>query len=561
MLSIRSENHFIHTFVIASCSLLFIFLLDYIITKDYGPKEWSVNQDYYSSIWCHGTNHTNRRCRMVNVCFKQNTRDFVFIHHSNYSIQSHIPEDRFSPTLLDLSSLINHNQYYFNYFQIDFKTFHSFASHFRIKWIRGNTFVFGRFKPDNLMHLLHDDILPLFWTFKELDQFNKLDSLFLVDGWPESSTIKFNSEIYQKLFTGKKIIFSSSLQDDELICFDEALVGPNRETIWYQYGFHKPQGPVIKTSTESANIAQACLELTDKFKSVSNCPVIYGLFVSRKSNRMIINEDELIHLISKQMPVIKIEIDSADSLTELIEKAACSQLLIGVHGSGLILAIFMQPGGDLIELFPFGINPNHYTPYEQLAVHKKLNYQSWVNLNQSNTFPHPEYPAQYGGIGHFSSHIQSQIKSLNSTLESHLCCDDPSWLYRIYQDTLVDLDDFKKRIKLRNYIKLHKISGHLNRKSVDTLYYPGKVENTECTLQEKDRFKIEWQVPWNLEYIPNSNVKYEILIETGIKQASSFFTSQPFLIVQHQKESFNFWIRCYNGPIRGPFQYSSCSQQ
>ena len=42
-------------------------------------------------------------------------------------------------------------------------------------------------------------------------------------------------------------------------------------------------------------------------------------------------------------------------------------MVIGMHGSILIMTMFCRRGTVFLELFPFGVPPENYTPYKTLA--------------------------------------------------------------------------------------------------------------------------------------------------------------------------------------------------
>ena len=39
-----------------------------------------------------------------------------------------------------------------------------------------------------------------------------------------------------------------------------------------------------------------------------------------------------------------------------------SSIVVGMHGSALIMAAFMRSGSILVEIFPFGVPVDNYTP-------------------------------------------------------------------------------------------------------------------------------------------------------------------------------------------------------
>ena len=68
-----------------------------------------------------------------------------------------------------------------------------------------------------------------------------------------------------------------------------------------------------------------------------------------------------------------------------------------------------------------------------------ITYVAWRNVDHRNTVTHPDNPWHQGGIKHLSSTEQAQILA-SREVPLHLCCRNPEWLFRIYQDTVVDTD-------------------------------------------------------------------------------------------------------------------------
>ncbi|XP_053203419.1 protein O-linked-mannose beta-1,4-N-acetylglucosaminyltransferase 2-like [Panonychus citri] len=550
----RIESGLVNFILIVFLSISIIEVLDFLIKKDYSSLI-NNNQTYQSSIWCSGDNVDNRKCRAVNLCYQSNYRSWIFLNGPD-SIESGLPENPFGPGLISISSLTGHNQFYLNYVVIDSQYFHQFSSKLEVRFVKDSTLIFGRFKPDNLMHLLHDDILPVKWTLNGLGWSKQLVNFFLHDDWPHPKEIPGNYDLYKKLFNLNQL-FTKSMDPNKLICFQEAHIGLDRETIWYQYGFKVPQGAVPITENQKVNIGK----LTNQLRSIlkpNECPKGgNGVFLSRTFNRLILNEDELIRSLSKNIkPVIKMNVN--DNLVQLIERIYCSNLLIGIHGSSLALSLFLPPGSSIVEIFPFGINPDHYTPYKTLSSIRDLNYISWVNHNLTNSIQHPEYSSSLGGINSLPDEIKSSIKDLNEQLEPHLCCYDPNWLYRIYQDTIVDINQFNQLIvpKLRSHSE--------QSQSRRSPFYPGPVINIDCVYGEPFEFKLTWKKPWNIEFTDNqliNKLNYEILIDEGEGRGHSYIvTIESLSIPFNGKESFPLWIRCILNERKGPFMIANCSK-
>lgn len=75
-----------------------------------------------------------------------------------------------------------------------------------------------------------------------------------------------------------------------------------------------------------------------------------------------------------------------------------------------------------------------------------LRYVAWENKWEYNSVPYPNRDPGLGGINHLPLAERSRIAA-SETVPPHKCCTDPTWLYRIYQDTTVDLDDLFMRVQ------------------------------------------------------------------------------------------------------------------
>eukprot|EP00039_Didymoeca_costata_P007376 m.99069 g.99069 ORF g.99069 m.99069 type:complete len:147 (+) comp13661_c1_seq3:577-1017(+) len=119
------------------------------------------------------------------------------------------------------------------------------------------------------------------------------------------------------------------------------------------------------------------------------------------------------------------------SIPSLLAELYKTNVLIGMHGSALIFSIFLPPKAGVIELFPYGVPPEHYTPYKTLTklAGMDLQYASWRNHNRDKTITHPDWlhsltadyfkfleymcccrPRHLGGIAHLPHDIQEKVK-------------------------------------------------------------------------------------------------------------------------------------------------------
>ncbi|PIK37284.1 glycosyltransferase [Apostichopus japonicus] len=172
----------------------------------------------------------------------------------------------------------------------------------------------------------------------------------------------------------------------------------------------------------------------------------FGIIFRRKTNRIIVNEDEIIRAISEEfgLKIIATSLEE-NSLTDLIEKASCAKLMIGVHGALLMLMIFLQPQSVVLELFPYGIIPDYKSQYKTLASlpGSNIEYVRWRNMDETNTVTHPENERYFGGIAHLQKETQNKIIE-SSEVSPKKRLSHPEWRFRLYQDTIVDIPAITK---------------------------------------------------------------------------------------------------------------------
>ena len=385
-------------------------------------------------------------CRFKNLCYLPEQRNFVFFHSVNSTMVG-VPRDRFNPALLDLSSVQNHNTQYFNF--VDVPSHLSEKLLLGVKLVSKTSLIFNRFHLDNIMHVMHDDLLPLYTT------------LCMINGGPPQFNVPFDIQLmfadnYEEgNFIALYGLFSAHIpllrrKMDEMpttpVCFADVHVGLLKHSTWYQYGFYEPQGPIPQATVTAHDIKHFTQYLTHRIsrshsnhQSESNDLVV---LITRKDTRLILNEIDLCLILATHLDkkVLSISLET-HSTAEIVNAISRAMLLVGMHGSLMIFAMFLPPGAIILELFPYGVDPERYTPYKTLAnIHRlDLIYRSWRNTDRSKTVTHPDRPQDLGGIHHLSAEQQAIIGD-SVEVTQHLCCSDPAWLFRIYQDTVIDLD-------------------------------------------------------------------------------------------------------------------------
>ncbi|KAI1297162.1 Protein O-linked-mannose beta-1,4-N-acetylglucosaminyltransferase 2 [Halotydeus destructor] len=514
-----------------------------------------------SSAFCSGSTNVDRQCVFKNIYFRPDIGQFVFVYDEDNTEEFGVPENRFNPWLVDLSTVANHNKFTFSYVEVLASSFRTFEKKFdNLIRVVEPTILHGRFKPDNLMHLLHDDILPLLATVNKLKLASQSVNILFHDSWQDldSSVIESNPDWYNLSFKLATFKHTSDFDSNSLVVFEQLHVGLTKDTLWYDYGFFSPQRPIPKSSTQKRKLRKTIVAFTDLLsQNCDTCREKFAALISRKTSRVLTNENEVVNLIQNtfQLNTVLLDIQAFSSIQELVQRLKCVDLLIGMHGSALALAMFLEQGSSVIELFPYAVVPERYTPYKTICQLQNVNYFAWVNENISNTVTHPDFPRELGGISHISDDEKVSIAEATEVPE-HLCCDDPNWLFHAYQDTKVDIEPLRTvlaRVQISNQSRLlfdDKHWPHL---------HPGPVESAICSegsLNGQIIQNISWVKPWNLEFVnvaKDADVKYEVISKyVAGKTSQAYVTTETYLALALDQDS-HVWIRCQLSHQKGPF--------
>ncbi|XP_006635585.1 protein O-linked-mannose beta-1,4-N-acetylglucosaminyltransferase 2 [Lepisosteus oculatus] len=504
---------------------------------------------------CSGKMHTDRLCRFDYLCYSTEAEEFVFFHSNASVMLPNLGSRRFQPALLDLSSVEDHNTQYFNFLELP-----AAALKFMPKpvFVPDVALILNRFNPDNLMHIFHDDLLPIFYTMSQYSDLDDEARLVFMEGWNEGT----HFDLY-RLLSNKQPLLKEQLKNfGKLLCFTKSYVGLSKITTWYQYGFVQPQGPKANILVSGTEIRQFTRFFMDKLnitrEEVSENEEYIVVF-SRTINRLIINEAELILTFAQefQMKTIVVSLDE-HSFADIVQIISRASMLISIHGAQLVTSLFLPRGAVVVELFPYAVNPEHYTPYKTLASlpGMDLQYVAWQNTKEENSVAFPDRPWDQGGIAHLEQEEQERILK-SKEVPRHLCCRNPEWLFRIYQDTKVDipslLEVLRQTVKSKPALKKAKPASTV---------HPGRVREPRCqaSVQGSNEAKltVSWQIPWNLKYLKVREVQYEVWIQ---EQGEN--TYMPY-ILPHQNYTFSenikpfttylVWIRCiFNKTLLGPF--------
>lgn len=258
------------------------------------------------------------------------------------------------------------------------------------------------------------------------------------------------------------------------------------------------------------------------------------------------------------------------SLREIISLLRRSSGIIGVHGSLLILTAFLPEGSFLLEVFPYAVNPEKYTPYKTLCNIPGMNifYQSWGNTKKDNSIGHPDWSPELGGLNHLEEYDQVSILSQTEVAE-HLCCEDPSWLYHIYQDTIIDIPNVVILLQdLHQKSKNWRVNSLGNEMISQKSVPPGKIASVSCNIRKECKngmtvLDLSWKPPWNLIYLHFGKIMYELLIQRNDEENHVVFMVED-VYIQISKNiycefDYNVWVRAVlDDYIYGPFSYIQC---
>jgi len=183
-----------------------------------------------------------------------------------------------------------------------------------------------------------------------------------------------------------------------------------------------------------------------KLKRLPSADLEDIVIFSRTRNRLIVNEKDLKAALEVQHPGLSVGYVRLESLTlwQVVHIMRNAQLAVGMHGSILILCMFMAEGSKIVELYPHAVPSNNYVPYKTMANLPGMNlrYAAWENRHLNNTIGYPDRMRLMGGVRELSPARQQEVIHATS-VPLHFCCEDPFWLYKIFQDTIVTIPEVR----------------------------------------------------------------------------------------------------------------------
>ena len=144
---------------------------------------------------------------------------------------------------------------------------------------------------------------------------------------------------------------------------------------------------------------------------------------------------------------------------------------------------------------------------------------------------------------------------------SHLCCEDPSWLYHIFQDTYVHIAQVLALISsaLEEASRFQVGSDRSSPKSK----LPGPVQDLRCVPEHspggRSGLVLDWLPPWNAELFQGGSLSYSILLQEVASGKVSPVISVGRAVNYSVREGlragtdYRAWVRCAVDGSLGPF--------
>lgn len=350
---------------------------------------------------------------MKYLCYDPPTDKF-FIFKDPASLEINTPKNR--SYLVDMTSIDGHNRFFFDYQEVHPDRFEQRT--FRV--VEKLTFLISRFHVFNIMHTVHDDFIGLYLLHRMFApntdpdpsfSFSQDNNIFFADSFPN-----LRYDYVFQLLTSNPIQFRERFRQDASdtmpICFRDAVVGNSKVGSWYTYGFLEPQGPIANKTVSGLMIREVASYMMKRFhlptwnenslrgilrelKEIKDSRVDrqrtalfrrvsdhhFITIFSRKIDRLIINEEDLAAKLESfyGLEVRYVRIEDMH-LQEQISILKNTVVALGMHGSALILSMFLPPGALLIEFFPYRVPADNYTPYKTLCnlPGMRLAYRSWT---------------------------------------------------------------------------------------------------------------------------------------------------------------------------------------
>lgn len=352
-----------------------------IYNNSYQIMNFSVEENYNFRLNCDNSSWERRICQFRNVCILNETITFFAPYQIYYNISNPFlvlggrppPYDRKKDRIRKIN------------FQIG-STYPPNCNIYHHITHLASTY----YNMHMLWHSIFDFLLPLFHTTLKYNSVKQQPLLIL----PKNSD--WSNTEYAKFFVrGIKPIQNN-------ICYEELIVGISKvKDEIGNYDFPK---------NFTYKLMPYIWKYYGKKPSIPKNHVI--TFINRKNSRSIINLNELIFIaknFSKGSTVQSVVFEDMPMQQQIIT-AYQSDIIIGVHGSGLSHLAWMRPSSSILEIFPY-----------------KFNCRDWY-----------QKASYVSGIKYFKYYPQSSDESPNPSPSAKRCWNLPHECSRSCLDPLRD---------------------------------------------------------------------------------------------------------------------------
>jgi hypothetical protein len=157
--------------------------------------------------------------------------------------------------------------------------------------------------------------------------------------------------------------------------------------------------------------------------------------ISRRDKRFLLNEHELVRTAKEQdFDVLVLPLEKM-TLYEQLKALRQVTLLVGVHGSGLNNALFMQRNTVILQILTY--NLKYKGAFAQVARENHVAYLEMAHSNVNTSLFHWEF------VG------ERELKAAGGTKQAYLAKGSPAgpsqetYTFWINQDIVVDIEAFK----------------------------------------------------------------------------------------------------------------------
>ena len=140
----------------------------------------------------------------------------------------------------------------------------------------------------------------------------------------------------------------------------------------------------------------------------------------------------------------------------------------------------------------------------------------------------------------------------------HSCCSDPSFLFHINQDTIVDVEKVSE-ITLDALTESQQ-KDKTDRKSVSFME-PSVVKQLHCSCID-NKLSLSWERPWNIDFVNDDVIHYKIGIQSRMLKTYKVYVVNGYSYTLEDEidcfDTYDIWINAETNGIQGVVKYIEC---